>query len=160
MDGVIISLVAFNDRVEELAALMTEFKLNEAEWTDGEQRILFRKKRAQVAVVTANPDTSGQIVGNDFDELEEFLPEPAAAPVQAGTPISSPMTGIYYASPSPTAAPFVKEGDVVAAGQVVGLIEAMKVFNEIVSNVSGTVKKVVAESGTVVNPGDPLLYIG
>lgn len=70
------------------------------------------------------------------------------------------MTGIYYGSPSPSSPPYVKEGDNVTAGQVVGLIEAMKVFNEIHATVSGTVKKVVAESGAIVNPGDPLIYIG
>lgn len=76
-----------------------------------------------------------------------------------GTPISSPMTGIFYASSSPGAPPFAKEGDHVNAGQVVGLIEAMKVFNEITATVAGTVTKVVPENGQLVQPGDPLLYI-
>jgi acetyl-CoA carboxylase biotin carboxyl carrier protein len=70
------------------------------------------------------------------------------------------MTGIYYASPNPTSPPFVTEGEMVNMGQVVGLIEAMKVFNEIIAPVSGIVSKVVAKNGEVVNPGEPLLYIG
>jgi biotin carboxyl carrier protein len=70
------------------------------------------------------------------------------------------MTGIFYTSSSPSAAPFVREGEPISAGQVVGLIEAMKVFNEIVAPTSGRVTKVVATGGQLVNPGDPLLYIG
>ena len=70
------------------------------------------------------------------------------------------MTGIYYAGSNPSSPPFAKEGDTVTAGQVIGLIEAMKVFNEIPSPVSGTVLEVVAQSGQLVNPGDILMYIG
>ena len=70
------------------------------------------------------------------------------------------MMGINSNSPSPASAPFVKEGDSVTVGQVVGLIEAMKVFNEITATTSGVVKKVQAESGQLVQPGDVLLYVG
>lgn len=91
----------------------------------------------------------------------------SAAPAHApeakgptGTPVSSPMTGIFYASPSPGSPAFSKIGDSVSAGQVVGLIEAMKVFNEITAPVSGTVTHVAAKNGDLVNPGEPLLYIG
>jgi acetyl-CoA carboxylase biotin carboxyl carrier protein len=70
------------------------------------------------------------------------------------------MNGIFYASPSPASPQFVKEGETIQAGQVVGLIEAMKVFNEIPSTVSGVVLKLVAETGAVVQPGDVLLYVG
>jgi acetyl-CoA carboxylase biotin carboxyl carrier protein len=87
----------------------------------------------------------------------------AAAPAPdrpAGTPVTSPMNGIFYTSPSPSAPAFVQEGEPVTAGQVVGLIEAMKVFNEIVAPISGTVTKVVAETGQLVLPGEPLLFIG
>ena len=69
------------------------------------------------------------------------------------------MTGIYYSAPNPGAAPFVKEGDHVTAGQVVGLIEAMKVFNEITSTISGVVTRMEAQDGRLVQPGEPLLYI-
>ena len=70
------------------------------------------------------------------------------------------MAGIYYASPSPSAPAFVSEGDSVTVGQVVGLIEAMKVFNEITAMTSGKVTKLVAQTGKIVQPGEPLLFIG
>jgi acetyl-CoA carboxylase biotin carboxyl carrier protein len=69
------------------------------------------------------------------------------------------MTGIYYSAPSPQSPQFVKVGDTVEAGQVVALIEAMKVFNEIVTPVSGTISAIKAESGQLVQPGEPLLFV-
>ncbi len=77
----------------------------------------------------------------------------------AGTAVSSPMMGIYYDAPSPGSPPFVKVGDAITAGQVVGLIEAMKVFNEITSGLTGTVQSIVAKSGQLVQPGEPLIFI-
>ena len=73
--------------------------------------------------------------------------------------IESPMTGIYYASPSPGTPPFVKVGSTVSAGQVIALIEAMKVFNEIVASEDGVVLKIIPEPGQIVATGDPLILI-
>ncbi len=141
-------------RIDDLAELMDEFALSEAELSGPDWKVAFRRARRPVPVdhSEASPDV---------------LEAPAAAAPTAvppsggpkGTPINSPMNGIYYSSPSPSAPPFVKEGEAVMAGQVVGLIEAMKVFNEIVSPVSGTVEKMVAETGQLVQPGDPLIYV-
>ena len=69
------------------------------------------------------------------------------------------MTGIYYGSPSPNVPDFVKEGDHVHEGQIIGLIEAMKVFNEIPCSLTGTVLKVAIQSGQIVQHGDVLLWI-
>jgi len=143
-------------RITELAELMEEFRLAEAELEDGGQRVAFRR-RSPVAVATTIQTTE------HAPEHEEhvFPGEPDPIPAEPkGVPVTSPMTGIYYAAPSPNAPSFVKEGEQVTAGQVVGLIEAMKVFNEITASTSGTVLKMIAESGQLVQPGDPLLYIG
>lgn len=145
------------DRIDELAGLMDEFKLSEAEISADGFTIAF-KKRVKAAPVQTVSMVSGEVVAD-----EVFEEEVEAAPVSnkpAGTPITSPMTGIYYSAPSPGSPPFVKEGEEVIAGQVIGLIEAMKVFNEVPSPISGTVSKLVIESGQLVNLGDPLLYIG
>jgi acetyl-CoA carboxylase biotin carboxyl carrier protein len=73
--------------------------------------------------------------------------------------VVSPMTGVYYRSPSPDAPSFVEIGDRVVEGQTIGLIEAMKVFSEIPADASGRVLRVLSASGKLVNQGDPLLLL-
>ena len=73
--------------------------------------------------------------------------------------VSAPLTGVWYPAPSPGARPYVTEGDEIASGQVVGLIEAMKLFNEIKADVAGTVHRVLVENGTLVKRKQPLLEI-
>lgn len=74
-------------------------------------------------------------------------------------PVASPLTGVYYSSPSPTSPPFVNLGDIIQVGQVVALVEAMKVFNEIQSEIAGRVVTLSAKSGDVVQKGAPLLKV-
>jgi acetyl-CoA carboxylase biotin carboxyl carrier protein len=73
--------------------------------------------------------------------------------------VTAPLTGVWYAAPSPGARPYVSEGDEIASGQVLGLIEAMKLFNEIKADASGTVVRILAESGTLVKRRQPILEI-
>jgi acetyl-CoA carboxylase biotin carboxyl carrier protein len=142
------------ERITALADLMQEFGLAEAKLSDGDVAIGFRRI-AKPAVAPAIGDTVAMM-----PELEEdFVSEESVTVEATGTPVTSPMTGIYYRSPSPSAPAFVKEGDEVAEGQVIGLIEAMKVFSEIPSPAAGTVVKMVAESGQLVQPGDVLVWI-
>ena len=141
------------DKIDELAGLIDEFKLTEARLEGDGWRVAFKKRSAKKAVAVADGD----------EELVYEVEPVAVQPVvekPAGVPVTSPMNGIFYASPSPSSPPFVKEGEPVTAGQVVALIEAMKVFNEITAPSSGTVLKVTAETGQLVQPGEPLLYIG
>jgi len=73
--------------------------------------------------------------------------------------VTAPLTGVWYASPSPGARPYVQEGDEIGAGAVVGLIEAMKLFNEIKSDVAGKVTRILVERGTLVKRQQPLVEI-
>ena len=90
---------------------------------------------------------------------------PPAADAPWGVPaagrrfVTAPLTGIWYAAPSPGARAYVESGSEVAAGAVIGLIEAMKLFNEIKTDVAGTVTRVMAESGQLVKRQQPLLEI-
>jgi len=143
-----------SSRIEDLANLMEEFALTEAQLSGPDWKVAFRRPKRLAA-----PER-GEDTGELPDEPAQIAtPAPAVSVGPQGTPINSPMNGIYYSAPSPSAPPFVHVGEAVVAGQVVGLIEAMKVFNEIVSPVSGTVEKLVAETGQLVQPGDPLLYV-
>jgi acetyl-CoA carboxylase biotin carboxyl carrier protein len=80
--------------------------------------------------------------------------EPPARPS-----VKAPLTGIFYASPAPGSAPYVAVGGEVAVGQVIGLIEAMKLFNEIKSDLAGRVVRVIPESGTLVKAKQPLIEV-
>ncbi len=73
--------------------------------------------------------------------------------------INAPLTGIFYRSASPQSGPFVQEGSVVAVGDVIGLIEAMKLFNEIKSTAAGRVKRIVAENGKLVRAHAALIEL-
>lgn len=149
------ALMDVREKITALADLMQEFRLAEARLETPEGTVAFRRRAQRPVSVGGTVD----VVDTEAEPVYAPAAEPVAE-VPKGTPITSPMTGIFYRSPSPSSPAFVKEGDSVTAGQVIGLIEAMKVFNEIPSPVSGTVIKVAAESGQLVQPGDSLLVIG
>ncbi len=142
------------EKITELAELMEEFRLGEVLLETDEFRVGFKRRLTRIS----GTESQGSFLSEDLPsdnsaEIEVVVEAPK------GMPITSPMNGIFYGSPSPNSPAFVKEGESISAGQVVGLIEAMKVFNEIPSTVSGIVKKIVAETGSIVQPGDVLLYI-
>ena len=105
-------------------------------------------------------------------QQQAFEPTPSATPggvtvsgpdspaARADYPtVTAPLTGIFYRSPSPQAAAFVQVGSSVAQGDVVGLIEAMKLFNEIRSNVSGKVRRILIENGQLVRAHQPIIEL-
>ena len=82
---------------------------------------------------------------------------PAAAPAKPS--VKAPLTGIFYGAPSPGATAYVAVGDHVAVGQIIGLIEAMKLFNEIKSDLAGRVVRVCADNGALVKAKQPLIEV-
>lgn len=150
-----MSVSDFETVASEVADLMDEFRLAKCELQSEALRVAFSRKATQPAMPTVI--AAGVPVSEVGVELEEVAAVVPAAPT--GVPINSPMAGIFYHASGPNSPPFVKEGDTVIAGQVVGLIEAMKVFNEITAPMAGIVDRFSAENGEVVNPGAPLLYL-
>jgi len=151
-------LIALLDRLE---AALAESELSELEVEVGETSLLLRKP--MVATATQNGTTP--VAGRSTAQ-----PAGAAAGGAAGGPsgeeppspyqqVLAPLTGIYYGSPSPGAAPYVRVGAEVNVGQVVGLIEAMKLFNEIKSDVRGRVVRIVAENGALIKARQPLIEV-
>ncbi|MBX5490322.1 MAG: biotin carboxyl carrier domain-containing protein [Chloroflexi bacterium] len=83
---------------------------------------------------------------------------PEATPGELHT-LCAPLTGVFYRAPAPDAEPYVREGEWVEAGRVVGLIEAMKVFNEVQADVAGRAVRFLVASGQLVQQGAPLLHL-
>ena len=105
---------------------------------------------------------------DDRPAARTAAPEPAAEASGAAEPaepegdvvaVKAPLTGVFYRSPSPESPPYVQQGGTVAVGQVIGLIEAMKLFNEIRSTAAGRVRRVLVESGQFVRAHVPLLEV-
>ena len=144
--------------VQELLARLDTTSVRQLEVTRGTLRVRVSKDAAPVAsapVAQAAPAASAP-VGPAAAGPSVITAASAAASSSA---ITAPLTGIFYRSPSPQAPPFVQVGSIVAAGDVIGLIEAMKLFNEIRSTKNGKVRSIVADSGQLVRAHQPLIEL-
>jgi acetyl-CoA carboxylase biotin carboxyl carrier protein len=145
--------------IDRLAELLQRSDLLELEVESGGTGLILRKAVAQPAVVSAaaGPTTAAETAAGHGDgDLAAAGREPAAP---ATPSVKAPLTGIFYASPAPGSAPYVQVGGEVAVGQVIGLIEAMKLFNEIKSDLAGRVVRVLPESGALVKAKQPLIEV-
>ena len=144
-----------NELVKELLTRLDASDVRELEVTRGTLRVKVTKGTPARAfadlgtmpAAAAPPQAAGPAI---------VSAAPAAA---TGNAITAPLTGVFYLSPSPQAPPFVQVGGVVAAGDVIGLIEAMKLFNEIRTTKNGRVRKILATSGQLVRAHAPLIEL-
>ena len=134
--------------LERYYQIMRAHDLTELEVRDGDSYIKLSRATAPVAVAAALP-ALGPVVA----------PAQPAAPPKNQHAITSPLGGMFYRSPAPNAPPFVKEGDTVGVGDVLCIIEAMKVMNEIRSDRSGILRKIVAENVKPVSAGQDLFLL-
>lgn len=136
--------------VDHLGTLLERSDLAELEVEAGATSILLRRAEpppAPVNPAAAPPARAAEIA------------EDATRTGRRVHAVLAPLTGIFYAAPTPDAPPFAGVGVEVVVGQVIGLIEAMKLFNEIKSDVAGRVQRIVAETGQLVKARDPLIEI-
>lgn len=159
-------------RVQALIEALEHTEVGELELTDGTTKIQIKRASAITPTVLAPPAGSMPAFAPFPMQMlpgaaQPTAPAPAAArPAskprrveEQGVAVVSPLTGVYYSAASPDSDPFVKVGDAVQAGQVVAIVEAMKVFNEVKSEISGTVVALPAKNGELVQKGDPLVRI-
>ena len=146
-------------KLKTLIDLVSESGVAELEITEGEDRVRIVNRNGAAPVQVHQPVTIAQPMPVPVP-APEVAPAPApTAPQQTGTPLTSPMVGTFYHAPSPGADPFVKVGDTVKKGQVVCIIEAMKLLNEVEADMDGTVKEVCVENGQPVEFGQSLFII-
>lgn len=151
-------------KVKKLIEMLEESSLAEIEIREGEESI--RISRASSVPTHSMPIAAAPI---PVAAPAPAIPAPAAVPaaadassapaVPAGHPVTSPMVGTFYRSPSPGAKPFISVGSEVKVGDVLCIIEAMKMMNQIESDKAGVVKAILKENGQPVEFGEPLVII-
>lgn len=150
--------------LKELIDFLVEKDISEFELERGDVKVRIKRGRETAAPVithampmVAPPAQAGHMPG--ASAAPPASPLPAAAPEEELHTVKSPIVGTFYEAPGPGALPFVKPGDQVAAGQVLCIIEAMKLMNDIESDMSGEVVKVLVSNGQPVEYGQPLFSI-
>lgn len=140
--------------VEKLAKVLADNSLTEISLEDGEQAITLRKDLVMTGapVQTAVPQAAAPVPAVSAQEQP-------AEPAKKGKPITSPMVGTFYSAPSPDAKPFVDVGQTISQGDVVCIVEAMKLMNEIEAECSGKIVEICVKDGQPVEFGQVLMYV-
>jgi acetyl-CoA carboxylase biotin carboxyl carrier protein len=143
--------------IDRLTSLLERSDLDELEVEAGETAVVLRKPSALLPVgVTAVAATQ---VAADAPGSENATKTADAAAVSTTRFVKAPLTGVFYLASSPGAPAYVMAGQQITVGHVIGLIEAMKLFNEIKSDTAGRVIRVVAETGKLVKAKQPLIEV-
>lgn len=143
------------DYIEKLAKIISENGLTEISLEDGEQAITIRKDLPEVVSVAAPTAVAPAPVPSSAPSQ----PKEAVKEVVKGKPVTSPMVGTFYSAPSPDAEPFVEVGKIISEGDVVCIIEAMKLMNEIKSEVAGKITQICVKNGDPIEFGQILMYV-
>ena len=145
--------------IEKIAKIIADNQLSEITLEDGEQAITVRKEVNVVPSVQPAVQPAASLGTPVAQSANASVAKEDKAAAPKGQAITSPMVGAFYAAPAPGAKPFVKVGDTVSAGQVVCIVEAMKLMNEIESEFSGKITEICVEDGQSVEYGQILMYV-
>lgn len=147
------------EKIIQLIDKVAEAPITSLNIEEGSLKISIEKNNGVMQTVTAPvqivpevmtvPESAGKA---DVIEEEAVLPEKLKE-------ITAPIVGVFYEASSPETAPFVKVGDIVSKGQVVGIVEAMKLMNEIESEVDGEIAEILVKNGEAVEFGQPLFKV-
>jgi acetyl-CoA carboxylase biotin carboxyl carrier protein len=145
-------------KVKKLIELLEESNIDEIEIKEGEESVRISRNGALAIAAAAQPAYAPPAAAPAPAPVAP-APEPAAAPAARGHVVNSPMVGTFYRSPSPTSPPFVEVGQTVKIGDVVCIVEAMKMMNQIEADKGGTIEAILVESGEPVEFDQPLFSI-
>lgn len=149
------------EQIKELIHLVSEQRLQGLEI----ERSGFRLKITGFAAPAAPHDTGSASAASRPSIEPSATPAPALMPVPRAAPsawahtVTSPIVGTFYAAPTPDATPFVRVGEHVRKGQVLCIVEAMKLMNEIESDIDGVVTEILPRNGQPVEFGEPLFHV-
>ncbi len=152
-------------KIAKLIELVSNSDVSEINLKQGEEELKITRQKEVVqavqSVVAAAPIAQAPVVAPAAPAAAPAPAAPAAAPAASATPneaklMKSPMVGTFYRSASPTAAPFVEEGQAVKEGDTLCINEAMKMMNQIQADRAGVIKKILVENGSTVEFDQPL----
>lgn len=145
-------------KLKTLIDLVSESNISELEITEADGKVRIVKSDGAVAVpmvMTAAPAPAAVAAA----PVAASAPVVAAVPEETGRIVKSPMVGTFYRAAGPNAKPFAEVGQAIKEGEPICIIEAMKIMNEIDSEIAGTITKVLCENGQPVEFGQPLFVI-
>ncbi|MED9968349.1 MAG: acetyl-CoA carboxylase biotin carboxyl carrier protein [Blautia sp.] len=143
-------------QIIDLIKAVSDSNLTEFEIQDGETKISMETNKETKQITVTAPLAQPQLSAVQPAAVQEE----EKAEERTGNIVKSPLVGTFYQSASPESEPFVKEGDTVKKGQVLGIVEAMKLMNEIESEYDGTVKEILVKNEQMVEFGQPMFVIG
>lgn len=145
-------------KVKKLIELLEESGIAEIEIHEGEESVRINRQgdsRPAAQPMPAAP--ASQPAGGGQEQADD--PGQPSAPIEDGHVVNAPMVGTFYNSPAPDSPAFVDVGQPVAAGDVICIIEAMKIMNQIECDIQGTVSKILVENGEPVEYGQPMFVV-